>query len=62
MIENASFDRTVRGRVTAVVNPGEYRVSIRDQSYLIKSKTAYKAGQTVCVLIPCGDYQNLILL
>ena len=62
LIRKAPFDQTVKCRIKEVKSPGEYVVTIKGNDYTIKSVSSYSAGQFVHVLIPCGNYLDMIIL
>ena len=60
-IEVAPFDKTYRGRITAV-SGSTYSVLINGSIIDVKSSTTYAVGDYVNVLMPRNDWKKAIIL
>lgn len=61
-LQNASFDKTVKGRVIAYSGGNRYQVQLNDgQKYQATSFNAYNINEVVYIKIASNDYNNLII-
>lgn len=61
-LQNAKFDRTVKGRIIAYSGGNRYQVQLNDgQKYQATSFNAYNINEIVYVKIAGNDYNNLII-
>ena len=62
VVDNAKFDRTVKGRVIAYSGENRYQVQLNDgQKYQATSFNAYNINEIVYIKIASNDYSNLII-
>ena len=59
--QDIKFDKTVQGKIVAIVNAEQYRVSINNAIVLayVTDGSTYKEGDSVYILIPEGDPSNI---
>ena len=59
--QDIKFDKTVQGKIVAIVNEEQYRVSINNATVLayVTDGSTYKEGDSVYILIPEGDPSNI---
>lgn len=59
--QDIKFDKTVQGKIVAIVNEEQYRVSINNAIVLayVTDGSTYKEGDSVYILIPEGDPSNI---
>ena len=61
-LQNAKFDRTVKGRIIAYSGGNRYQVQLNDgQKYQATSFNAYNINAIVYIKIAGNDYSNLII-
>lgn len=61
-LQNAKFDRTVKGRIIAYSGGNRYQVQLNDgQKYQATSFNAYNINEIVYIKIAGNDYSNLII-
>lgn len=65
LIEKAPYDKTYKGVIQSSAANGstyENKVLINGRDKTIKSKQQYSVGDYVYVLVPCGEWQNAVIL
>jgi hypothetical protein len=60
LIDDASYDKTVAGIVTATLGNHRYKVKIKNEEYTLPSSTdqTYKVNEAVWVCIPQNNMKN----
>ena len=60
LITDASYDKTVAGIITAVLDNHKYKVQIKNEEYTIPSSTdeIYKVNESVWICIPQNNMKN----
>lgn len=61
-IERASFDRTVKGRISEVISSNKYKVIVNGTEYVAKSVYSHSINDVVYVLVPLNNYNDLIII
>lgn len=61
-IENAKYDKTVRGRIVAILPNNTYSVLINGETYNIKATSVYSLNEIVNVMIPQNKYSDMFIL
>lgn len=61
-IENAKYDKTVRGRITKVLDNNKYEVMINGLTYTAKSISNLEINNVVYILIPQNNYNDMLIL
>lgn len=59
--KNFPFDITKRGRIVASPTSGVYVVSVQDTEYKVRSKFNFTVGESVLVLFPQGNSNDLYI-
>lgn len=60
IIQNAKFDRTVKGRVIDDLGKGKYTVEIDGRKYTSSAEHALVVGDLVYVTVISNNYNNLL--
>lgn len=61
-IDNAKYDKTIRGRITKILNNNMYEVMINGSIYNIKSRLSHEVNDVVYILIPQNNYNDMFIL
>ena len=61
-INDASYDKTVKARITEIIQNDKYKVCFNGSTYTVKAKNTYEVNDIVYVMIPQNNYNEMFIV
>lgn len=61
-INNAPYDKTVRGIIVQKIDQSHYIVEIKKNEYKVTAIGSHEVGDQVFILIPQNNYNDMVIM